>query len=134
VPANKYPVILFDGHCRFCCGVVRQILRLDRKGRFRFATLQSDVGQRLRQENSIPENIKSIVLIEDKTSYVRSDAVLAIIRHLPFGIIIAGPARLVSRQARDRLYAWFARNRYKWFGQAEKCFIPDDQTKDRFLS
>ena len=38
------PILFFDGVCGLCDRLVQFVLRRDRRGRFRFAALQSDVA------------------------------------------------------------------------------------------
>ena len=40
-------VVLFDGVCNLCNGFVQFIIKRDPKARFKFAALQSELGQRL---------------------------------------------------------------------------------------
>ncbi len=42
-----HDLIVFDGECVLCSGFFRFMLRHDRAERFRFATAQSPLGQRL---------------------------------------------------------------------------------------
>ena len=41
------PTILFDGHCALCSGAIQTILRMDDKGIFQFAPLQSAYAKTL---------------------------------------------------------------------------------------
>jgi predicted DCC family thiol-disulfide oxidoreductase YuxK len=41
--------------------------------------------------------------------------------------------KAVPRSLRDRLYDIIARNRLRWFGRRQACFLPDPQYADRFL-
>ena len=66
-PAN--PIVLFDGVCNLCSGSVQFIIRRDPKGRFRFASLQSPVGERLRAELGIDPALDSVLLVEDGRWY-----------------------------------------------------------------
>ena len=34
---------------------------------------------------------------------------------------------------RDGIYRFIARNRYRWFGKKEKCMLPSDTTRSRFI-
>ena len=51
----EHPVILFDGVCNFCNASINFIIRQDTKQVFRFAPLQSEAGQKLLQQYSLPE-------------------------------------------------------------------------------
>jgi predicted DCC family thiol-disulfide oxidoreductase YuxK len=34
---------------------------------------------------------------------------------------------------RDRLYAWVARNRIRWFGARTTCYMPEARFADRLI-
>lgn len=129
-----HPIVLFDGVCNLCNRSVQTIIRHDRQGRFRFASLQSQVGERLRKRFGIdPEKVDSILLVDGDRWYQESDAALRIARGLggvwaPLGIF-----RLLPRFLRDAVYRWIARNRYRWFGKSETCWLPTPELRGRFL-
>src|SRR5690349_17933962 len=76
-------IILFDGVCNFCNSSVNFIIARDSAGYFKFAPLQSEIGERLLAENGV-DNIEtdSVVLIEDGKVYTHSTAALRVARHL----------------------------------------------------
>jgi predicted DCC family thiol-disulfide oxidoreductase YuxK len=41
--------------------------------------------------------------------------------------------RLVPRMMRDPAYRWLARNRYRWFGRSDACWLPAPEHAARFL-
>lgn len=128
------PILLFDGVCNLCNGAVQFILKRDAKGAFRFASLQSPVGQALLQFAGLPaEHISTLVLFENGQAYVRSDAALRIARHLKGGWLLLYGFIAVPRPVRDVVYNWIARNRYRWFGKQESCMMPSPEWKGRFL-
>lgn len=130
-----HAVMLFDGVCRFCNGSVNYVIDHDPDGYFHFASQQSPAGAALLRRHGLTEQtLKTMVLIEGGRCYTRSDAVLRIFRRL------RGPARLlalgasaVPRFVRDPAYSWIARNRYRWFGQADACRVPTPEVAVRFL-
>jgi predicted DCC family thiol-disulfide oxidoreductase YuxK len=129
-----HPVILFDGVCNYCNAIVNWVLRLDRKGVFRFATLQSEHGQALLREHGLPpDNLDSVVLVENGKAYTKSDATLRIAHHLPWWLQEARLLWIVPRPFRDAIYDTIARNRYRWFGKKESCMIPTAEQRGRFL-
>ena len=72
-------LILFDGVCNLCSGVVKFIVRRDPKGKFKFASLQSDAGRSiLKQFNIDPDLLHSIVVIDNDAALERSDAAIHI--------------------------------------------------------
>ncbi|MGG1554410.1 thiol-disulfide oxidoreductase DCC family protein [Paenibacillus ferrarius] len=127
-------IILFDGLCNFCSGAVQFILRRDPRGRFRFASLQSDIGRRLLEEHGLPvDGLNTIVLIETGRAYTRSTAALRIARRLRGAWPLCYAAILIPSPLRNLGYAYVARNRYRWFGQAEHCMVPTTSDRARFL-
>ena len=124
------PVILFDGVCNLCNGFVQFVLKRDQRGRFRFASLQSDAARRLLGGDGPRE---TIVLVEAGKTYVKSAAALRIVRGLRFPWPLLAALAMIPRPLRDPLYDWVARNRYRWFGKRDACMLPTPQTRGRFL-
>jgi predicted DCC family thiol-disulfide oxidoreductase YuxK len=132
--ASPHPILLFDGVCNLCNGSVQLIIRRDPGARFRFASLQSEAGQRYLDELRIDrESVDSVVLIEGDRWYKEGDAALRIARHLGGPWRALGIFRLVPRPLRDRLYRFVARHRYRWFGKREACWLPTPELRQRFL-
>ena len=76
-------IILFDGVCNFCNGSVNFIIERDPEGYFKFAPLQSEVGEKLLKENGVDKiETDSVVLIEDGKVYTHTTAALLIARRL----------------------------------------------------
>lgn len=110
--------MLFDGDCSLCNRSVRFITANDPTGHFAFRSLQ-DAG-----EVAPAGQPDAIVLLEHGHRYEASDAVLHIALSLRFPFPLAFAAILIPRELRDRVYAWIARNRYRWFGKVEVCELP----------
>lgn len=131
---NSKPIILFDGICNLCEGVVQFVIKHDPENQFLFASLQSEAGQRLLKQYKLPvENFNSFILIQDEKVYSKSTGALKVARQIKgvwswLYIFIIIPAFI-----RDAVYAWIAQNRYKWFGKKEVCMIPTPELKARFL-
>ncbi|HVW59599.1 MAG TPA: thiol-disulfide oxidoreductase DCC family protein [Puia sp.] len=127
-------VILFDGVCNLCNRSVQFILKRDREGRFRFASLQSPLGQALLERASLPaERFDSFVLVENNRAYTRSSGALRVFRLLgaPWSLLCV--FWIIPRPIRDSIYDWVARHRYRWFGKQDSCWLPRPEWKERFL-
>ena len=113
-------VVLFDGVCNLCNGLVQFIIRRDPHARFQFAAMTSFAAD-------------TIVLVEDGRRYERSAAVLRIARQLraPWPLLFA--FIVVSRPLRDWAYDAVARRRYRWFGRRETCMVPTPELRARFV-
>jgi predicted DCC family thiol-disulfide oxidoreductase YuxK len=129
------PVVLFDGVCNLCNGLVAFLLPRDSAGRLRFAPLQSDAGRTLLDRHGFPtEEFDTFVLVEGDRAYTKSDAAIRVAELLGWPYRVARVARLLPAGVRDRLYDAVAANRYDWFGRRDRCMVPDEDVSDRFLS
>ena len=118
-------IIVFDGACCLCSTLARWVIRSDRHGRFRFASLQSAAGASLLGHHGLdPHDVRTILLVKEGRAYLRSAAVLEIARGLPGWAVLARILSLVPASLRDRIYDFIARNRYRWFGRPDICVLP----------
>lgn len=132
IEAHGY-VLLYDGVCGLCNRVVRWILRFDRGGPMRFATLEGDLGNEARRLIPELDGVDSLVLLSRAGAQVRSTAALEVARYLGGPWSLALLAYAVPRPWRDRLYDWVARRRYRVFGRLEACPLPAPEVRERFL-
>jgi predicted DCC family thiol-disulfide oxidoreductase YuxK len=137
LPMSEPGIVIFDGHCNLCNGTVDFLLKRDRAGQLRFTANQNEAGKRILAENAAgfaggaPPD--AIFLFEDGRLYASSTAALRIARRLPFPWKLAYAANVIPRSLRDPIYAWVARNRYRWFGKKETCRLPTPDERGRFL-
>lgn len=125
-------VLLFDGVCNLCSGIVRFVVNRDPAARVQFAALQSDAARRLL--GTLPQPPPdSLVLVENGKYYTRSAAALRIARGLRFPWPLLYVLVAVPRPVRDWVYDAVARNRYRWFGRRDVCMIPTPELRARFL-
>jgi predicted DCC family thiol-disulfide oxidoreductase YuxK len=129
---TDHGLILFDGVCNLCSNSVQLIIKNDRKDYFRFASLQSDLGVALKKQYNITTD--SIVLVEDGKVYTQSSAALMIARRLKGAYPLLYGFMILPRMIRNTVYAWIARNRYRWFGKKEACWIPTPELKNKFIA
>lgn len=78
---EKY-IIFFDGDCLICNRFVQMLLKIDRKNKFHFSSLQSDFA--LDRLISLPKNTDSIVYLSPRGLYIKSEAILDICKDLSF--------------------------------------------------
>lgn len=126
-------IILFDGVCNFCDRSVQFIIKYDQSAYFQFASIQSDVGQTLLAQYGVPENIDSVILIEHGKAYFESTAALKICKRLDSFRPVCYIFILFPPSIRNIMYRMFAKNRYRLFGQNEKCLLPTPSQRKRFL-
>jgi len=127
-------IVLFDGVCNLCDTAVQFIIQRDKANYFKFASLQSEMGQKFLKKYTLPvQNFDSFVLIENDKIYQRSSAALRVAYNLKgwswayyFGIIF-------PKFFRDFIYNIIAKNRYIVFGKKESCMLPTLALKEKFL-
>jgi predicted DCC family thiol-disulfide oxidoreductase YuxK len=127
------PILLFDGVCNLCQGTVQFVIERDKKATVKFASLQSDFALQQFAKFGIPAHyLDSIVLIENKRISYKSSAALRLCRYLDGLWPAMRVFILVPKPLRDFIYDWVARNRYRWFGKQETCWIPNRELLSRF--
>jgi len=130
---NDKPVILFDGVCNLCTGSVQFILKRDKEKKFMFASLQSNHGQKLLQQFNLPTNtFNSFILYQDDKVFTRSTAALKMFQQLK-GWRWVKVLWIFPKFIRDAVYNLISKNRYKWFGKKNECWVPTPELKARFL-
>ena len=130
---NDKPVILFDGVCNLCSGSVQFILKRDKEKIFSFASLQSNYGQVLLKQFDLPTDVfNSFILFQDGKILTRSTAALKMFSQLK-GWRWVKTFLIVPKFIRDGVYNLVAKNRYKWFGKKDECWVPTPELKARFL-
>lgn len=105
------PIVLFDGACGLCGATVAAIRRRDRRGAFRFLTLDSAEGRALLVRYQVPPTLDSVVVVDEGRALVRSEAVLRVLRRLGGGWHLLRIGAVIPRPVRDWAYDQVARRR-----------------------
>lgn len=142
---DHHPIVFYDGICGLCNRTVQFVLKRDRDGTFRFASLQSPLAGRIlarHGRNAADLDTVYVVLNCDPANLEeggedlleRSSAVLYMLRRLG-GVwgAAASVLRLIPRPVRDWGYGIVARIRYRVFGKYDACPVPSAETRARFL-
>jgi len=132
------PILLYDGLCGFCDGLVQFVLRHDRRGEMRFATLQGSYGQLVIARHPELAGVDSLILVEEADTpaervNVRSDGALRLAWHMGGLWRPLSALRVVPRFIRDDAYDLFAKYRYRVFGRYDTCPLPSAEQRARFL-
>ena len=134
VPANK-KLILFDGVCNLCNASVDFVIKRDKNKKFRYASLQSETGQKILAENKFNKSDYDSFILEHKGNvYIKSTAALQVALNLGFPINLMGIFLIIPSFIRNWVYDYIAKNRYKWYGKQEACMIPTQNLKSKFLN
>jgi predicted DCC family thiol-disulfide oxidoreductase YuxK len=127
-------IVLFDGVCNLCSGSVQFILKRDKKNQFLFGSLQGNYGQEMLRKYQLPANeFNSFMLIEGEKLYTKSSGALRMLKHLGGAWALLYVLIIVPKFIRDAVYNLVARNRYRWFGKKNECWLPRPEWKARFL-
>jgi len=82
----------------------------------------------------VPEDVDSMIVIEDGRVFYKSEAALRISRQLKSPWWLLYGFILIPAPIRNIGYDFIAKNRLKWFGQKERCMLPPENFRRRFLS
>ncbi len=128
------PIWLFDSKCVLCSWGVRYTLRHEKAHEIRFVAILSAEGRELAERHGVdPENPATFLFVEKGAALEKSDAALALARHL------RGPASLLPlfawmpKRWRDAIYSAIANNRYRLFGKTDVCIAPHPDHRHRFV-
>lgn len=127
-------ILLFDGYCNLCSSAVQFMASREKNHHMHFTSLQSPVGRELLAHYGIdPATTDSLVLIENDKAYVKSGAALRTTRYMKGLYPLLKGLLIVPPFIRNFVYDFIAKHRYKWFGKAESCMLPDKDMARRFL-
>ena len=133
-PIN-YEIILFDGVCNFCNASINFVIDHDPEKHFKFAPLQSEIGQDiLRKFNKNTEDFDSVILLKNNQLYQKSAAALQITKHLSGYWKYLSFFNILPSFFLNFFYDIIAKNRYRIFGKADSCRMPTPDLKERFLA
>jgi predicted DCC family thiol-disulfide oxidoreductase YuxK len=136
VPAfpDDKPIIVFDGKCVLCSRWALFVMRRDAAKRFRLLAAQTPLGVALYEHYGLdPVDYETNVLLENGRAWLKSEGTIRMFERLGFPWSVMAAFRVVPRAQRDKLYNVVARNRLKWFGSRETCFLPEPIDADRFI-
>lgn len=127
-------IVVFDAQCLLCNRWVQFLLKHDRRGLFRFASIQGAAGQTLLSKAGLKvEGLQTLLLVDGEQTWTHTAALLRMLHALGWPWRLAWVSWLVPAPLRDALYRWLARNRYRWFGRSETCLMPPSDYAARFL-
>lgn len=129
------PVTVMDAHCALCARGARWIARNDSKLEFRIVPVQSPLGAALLKHYGMdPGDPVSWLYLEDGMAYHSLDALIQVGQRLGGVWSLLSVLRIFPASIRGGLYRVVARNRYRLFGRADLCSVPDEQVRKRLLT
>ncbi len=122
---NPYrDIIIFDGECNLCNGVVGWLLKFAPESLFQFVAFQSPKGQDLlRHYNRSTKSLDTVILIDSEGLHTHSDGFLRIVSNIPKWQRVAALLAFIPRLIRDFVYKTASKYRLRWFGSSSSCTI-----------
>jgi predicted DCC family thiol-disulfide oxidoreductase YuxK len=134
IPATANNLIVFDGVCVLCNGMVQFIIARDKAAQFHFMTAQSQTGEALYDRlGKKSGDYETYFFIADGKVYEKFDAVLAVMHRLGWPWRVLGVLKPLPLPLKNWLYDRVARNRYALFGKRDACMVPAPSVKARFV-
>ena len=122
-------IIIFDGECNLCNGVVGWLLKFAPSDLFQFIPFQSAQGQELlRQHGFRTDNLETVILVDQAGIHTHSDGFLKIVAQIPKWSLVAALLAFIPRIIRDTIYRIASRNRVRWFGKSKSCTVSFSRT------
>ncbi|MEZ4720607.1 MAG: DCC1-like thiol-disulfide oxidoreductase family protein [Flavobacteriales bacterium] len=122
-------LILFDGVCNLCNGVVQFVIKRDPESKFRFGTLQGKTADQVLGSKSID----TVVYVRNGIQLTKSTAALWIARDLGGVWTMTAVFFILPRFLRDWCYNLVAKIRYSVFGKRDECMVPTAELQSRFV-
>ncbi|MDJ0637413.1 MAG: DCC1-like thiol-disulfide oxidoreductase family protein [Paracoccaceae bacterium] len=126
--------VVMDANCLLCAMGARWIAHNDRHDVFRIVPADSALGASLLRRQGLDElDPESWLLIDAVGAHQSLDALMRAGVHLGGLWQVLGVLQLLPRCWRDWLYHVAARNRYRLFGKADMCRMPDPAIRRRLV-
>ena len=117
-----------------CSGFANFVIRHDKAQKLRLLAAQSELGEALYAHFELKlDDSSTNLLIENGTVRTKSDGTMAMFAYLGWPWKALNIGRILPRPIADGFYNLIARNRLKWFGQKDQCYLPPKGEKGRFL-
>lgn len=117
-------IIIFDGECNLCNGVVGGLIKLAPSHLFEFIPFQSPQGKELLRANGFStKELTTVILFDDNGPHTHSDGFLRIAAKITKFRLVAALLAYIPRIIRDTIYNLASRNRVRWFGKSKVCTI-----------
>ena len=124
---------VFDSQCVLCDGGVQYTLRHEKAPSIQFVAIQSPEGRALARQHGVdPDDPTTLLFIENGIVREKSDAVIALSRHLNGPARLFALSKIVPAPIRDVVYGLIAKHRYRLFGKKGACIVPTVENKHRF--
>ncbi len=132
-------IVFFDGYCGICNAFVDWLMRIDKTGELKFASLQGETATKTfatalaKAEQAPLTKTTTVIYLSNGEKYYQSSAVLRILMDIGGVWKLAGIFYLVPKCIRDFIYRIIANNRYRFIKPRKTCRVPTPSEQDRLL-
>ena len=131
---NIERIVYYDGVCGLCDGFVELLVKLDKKKKLKFSSLQGESGKILLNKLNLDlEEFDTVLFKVNDQVYTKSTAVFKIINSIGGIIKLFLVFNLLPRRFNDWIYSKVAKNRFKIFGKLDKCDISKFNKPGQFI-
>ncbi|MBR0682172.1 DUF393 domain-containing protein [Roseomonas eburnea] len=128
-------IVVFDTDYALCSGMVSFVPAHEQAPTLRFAGAWSEEGLAMAERHGFAraDLDETFPVLHGDQVLARSDAGIAVLRHLrtPWRwLVVLG---LLPRPLRDAVYGFVARRRYRWFGRRSDCTVVPAAQRHRFI-
>lgn len=131
-------LVLYDGECGLCHGLIQFVLPRDPRGVFHFAPLQGPSASiHLAGFGGVPPRLSTVYVVagyrgDHPERLVKARAALSIAKFLGWPWRAALVLAVFPTAWLDWGYDLVARNRHRFLGRRETCLMPRAEYRDRF--
>lgn len=132
-------LVLYDGECGLCHGLIQFVLPRDTRGVFHFAALQGPVAAaHLARFGGVPSRPSTVYVVahyrgDHPGCLVKARAALFIAKSLGWPWRAAAFFGGLPTSWLDLAYDLVARNRHRLLGRRDACLMPRPEYRERFL-
>ena len=117
-------IVVFDGLCNLCSGGAQWLEHHQAEPPFRLVPMQSDQGRALLTQHGYdPDDPLTFLVLDGSQHLTQSNAWIHLMGAAGGGWRLIHAARIIPRAWRDSVYRLIARNRYRWFGRRNTCYL-----------
>lgn len=133
---HGWSVLLYDGNCSLCSGLVRFLADRSSHQLLAFCAMQSDAGRSaLHAYYPDGDGNQTVLLLEKSQLLERSDVVLKVLTLMSppwswVGLLL----KPLPKTFRDAVYRLVAVNRYHLFPRRDRCFLEATTHARRFIA
>lgn len=136
---DRAVLVLYDGVCAMCNGIVKFLLARDPEDRFRFLALQSELGREVvRARGGDPDEVSTLYVITapgraGEKVLVRGRAGIRAMTSAGGVWRLLHALRILPTFLLDAGYRFIANRRYRIAGRLDACPVPPAEHRHKFL-